>query len=485
MEATIPKEVRAILGLLMQHGHQAYMVGGSVRDFLRGIQPNDWDITTDATPEEIQKIFPDTVYENTFGTVGIKTDSEDLALKVIEVTTFRIEGKYTDSRHPDEVKFAKTIEEDLSRRDFTVNAIAMDAEGTLVDPHGGMTDLEAHILRTVRDPRDRFNEDALRIMRAVRFSMQLNFEIEQETMSAMRELAPRIAEIAVERIRDEFAKMIMTPRAADGVRMLEDAGLLQFVIPELREGINVGQNKHHIYSVFEHNVRSLEYVAQDPNASLVVRLATLLHDVGKPRVKGGDGPDSTFYNHDAVGAKMTMKILDRLHFPRSVIEESAHLVRHHMFYYNVGDVTDAGVRRFVRRVGSEYIDDLMKVREGDRIGSGVPKAMPYKLRHLLFMIEKVKHDPLSPKMLAVDGEELMQLLAIAPGRRVGQVLNILLEDVLDDPARNTKEYLEEKAKKLHALSDAELQELAEKAKEKKDEVQGDIEDEMKKKFYVQ
>ncbi len=485
MDVIIPKEVRAILGLLAQHGYQAYMVGGSVRDFLRGVQPKDWDITTDATPEEIQKIFPDTVYENIFGTVGIKTDSEDFALKVIEVTTFRIEGRYTDSRHPDEVKFAKTIEEDLSRRDFTVNAIAMNVDGDLVDPHNGRNDLEAKIIRTVGTARDRFGEDALRILRAVRFAVQLNFEIEKDTMAAMRELGSRLQEIAEERIRDEFAKMIMTPRAADAIRMLEDAGLLQFVVPELREGINIGQNKHHIYSVFEHNVRSLEYVAQDLNASVVVRLATLLHDIGKPRVKGGDGPNSTFYNHDIIGAKMTMKILDRLHFPRSVVEEAAHLVRHHMFYYNVGDVTDAGVRRFVRRVGPEYIDDLMKVREGDRIGSGVPKAMPYKLRHLLFMIEKVKHDPLSPKMLALNGEELMKLLNIQPGRRVGYILNILLEDVLDDPSRNTKEYLEEKARTLSTHTDEELEEFALKAKDKKDEVQGDMEDEMKKKFYVQ
>jgi tRNA nucleotidyltransferase (CCA-adding enzyme) len=480
----IPKEVRGVMGVLAEAGHQAYLVGGCVRDMRLKRDPKDWDVATDATPEEIQKLFPESVYENTFGTVGIKTDSEDPKLKIIEVTTFRIESAYTDKRHPDQVKFAKTIEEDLARRDFTVNAMAMTVDGDIVDPFDGEKDLKAKLIRTVGKPEDRFNEDALRLMRAVRFATELDFEIEPATRKAIEKLSKSLGEIAQERVRDELVKIMMTPRAASGIIMLEELGLLANVIPELREGIGMTQNKHHVFTVFEHNVKSLDHVAKDPETSLIVRLGTLLHDVGKPRVKGGDGPDSTFYNHDIIGGKMTKKILERLHFSTEMGDQVAHLVRYHMFYYNVGDVSDAGVRRFVRRVGPEYIADLLKVREGDRIGSGVPKAVPYKLRHLLFMIEKVKNDPLSPKMLALKGDDLMKLLGIEPGPRVGQILNILLEDVLDDPTKNTMEYLSDRAKELHAQTDKQLAELSKQARDKKDEVQGDIEEDMKKKYHV-
>ena len=225
-------------------------------------------------------------------------------------------------------------------------------------------------------------------------------------------------------------KIIALPNASDGIRELEKYDLLRHIIPELREGINCGQNKHHIYTVFEHNIRALQYTA-DKNYSNIVRLSSLLHDVGKPRVKYGDGPNSTFYNHEIVGGKITKKILERLHYPNETVEKISHLVRNHLFYYNVGEVTEAGVRRFLVRVGVENIDDLLKVREADRIGSGVPKAFPYKLRHLLFMIEKVKHDPLSPRMLKIKGDDVMRLLKIKPSPKVGFILSILLEEVLD------------------------------------------------------
>lgn len=480
----VPKEVRAVMGLLAQVGFKAHIVGGCVRDLLLGRAPKDWDVATDATPEEIQKIFPESVYENTFGTVGVKTASDDPKLKIVEVTTFRIEGRYTDKRHPDEVKFAKTLEEDLSRRDFTVNAIAMDIEGEIVDPFGGARDLAKKIIRTAGDPDARFGEDALRLMRAVRLAVDLDFEIEEAARAAAQRISPRLNEIAAERVRDELTKIIMAARAADGISLLEELGLLRYVMPELREGIGVTQNKHHVYTVFEHSVKSLEYVARQPDTSLVVRLAALLHDVAKPRAKGGDGPNATFYNHDIVGGKMAKKMLERLRFSSDVADQVSHLVRYHMFYYNVGDVSDAGVRRFVRRVGPEYIEDLLKVREGDRIGSGVPKAVPYKLRHLLFMVEKVKHDPLAPKMLVLRGDELMRILDIPPGPRVGQILGALLEEVLDDPSRNNRDYLTARAKALHAMSAEALAALAKKARERKEEIEGDIEREIKKKYYV-
>ncbi|HTY39774.1 MAG TPA: HD domain-containing protein [Candidatus Paceibacterota bacterium] len=479
----IPKEVRAAIGLLEQHGFSAYLVGGCVRDVLLGRDPKDWDVATKATPAEIQKVFPESVYENEFGTVGVKTDSEDPTLKIIEVTTFRLEGRYTDKRHPDEVRFAKTIEEDLSRRDFTVNALAMPLEGDLIDPYGGQKDLEAKIIRTVGDPKARFSEDALRLMRAVRFSVELDFEIEAKTRRAIETEAGLLEMIAKERIRDEFTKIMMSARAAQGITMLEELDLLRYVMPELRDGLGVGQNKHHIYTVFEHNLRALDYAVQQ-NYSLEVRMAALLHDVAKPRVKGGDGPDSTFYNHEYVGAKMTLKILDNLRYSKEFAENVAHLVRHHMFYYNTDEVSAAGVRRFLARVGPETVDDLLKLREADRIGSGVPKAVPYKTRHLQFMIDKVKADPISPKMLKVKGEDVMKIAGIEPGPKVGQVLAILLEEVLDAPEKNESAALEKRVKELTKLPEADLVAMREKAEARKEEFEQGQEEEMKKKHWV-
>ncbi len=479
----VPDEVIAVSKALAEAGFEAYLVGGCVRDILLDREPKDWDVATDARPEEIQKIFPDTVYENAFGTVGIKTASEDSRCKVIEVTTYRIEGKYTDKRHPDEVKFASNIEDDLSRRDFTVNAMAMDMKGDVLDPFGGRRDLDARVVRTVGAPEERFSEDALRLMRAVRFAVELDFEIELNTRRAIEKLAGGLEAIAKERVRDELSKILMTRDAAKGIILLEELDLLRYVLPELREGIGVGQNKHHIYTVFEHNVRALDYTARE-NYSLEVRMASLLHDVGKPKSKRGEGPDSTFYQHEYIGAKMAVRMLDRLRYPRDFVERVAHLVRMHMFYYDTGVISPAGVRRFVARVGPENIDDLLKVREADRIGSGVKKAMPYRLRHLLFMIEKVKRDPLSPKMLALRGDDLMPLLGIPQSPRVGWILNALLEEVLDDPARNEKDYLATRAKELNALSDDGLKELFAHAQEKKREAEEEAEGEIKKRHRV-
>jgi putative nucleotidyltransferase with HDIG domain len=479
-----PEVVADICRTLIEAGFEAYLVGGCVRDMMLGRPAKDWDVTTNATPDEIVARFADTIYENDFGTVGIKTESEDPKVKVVEVTTYRIEGTYTDKRHPDEVRFAKTVEEDLSRRDFTVNAMALAPDGALIDPYGGMLDLKERTIRTVGDPRTRFEEDALRLMRAVRFAVELDFDIAFATRRAIIECARELEAIAKERVRDELVKILMAPRAAKGIVMLEELGLLPFILPELREGIGMGQNKHHVYTVFEHNVRALDYAARQ-EYSLEVRMASLLHDVGKPKAKRGEGPDSTFYQHEYIGARMALRMLDRLRFSKEFTEYVAHLVRWHMFYYDVGSVSAAGVRRFIVRVGPDNIDDLLKVREADRIGSGVAKAVPYRLRHFLFMIEKVKHDPITPKMLALDGNALMALLGIVPGPRVGWILAALLEEVLDDPERNTKEYLAERAAALNALDDAALKALMARAKEKKAEVEAAEEEAMKKEFRVQ
>lgn len=494
----IPKEVREIVSTLIKLGFQAYVVGGCVRDLLFGREPKDWDIATDARPDEIQELFstfagatadkPATVYENEFGTVGVKTGSTDPKLAVIEITTFRKEEKYSDLRHPDKIEFTKTIEEDLARRDFTINAIALDISNEkpdIRDPFGGQADLQSKLIRAVGEPEKRFSEDALRLMRAVRFAAELEFDIEDKTAEAIRKSAKLLGMIAKERIRDEFTRIILAPGKGpyNGLLQLEELGLLQHVIPELREGIGVAQNKHHIYTVWKHNLLALDY-ASKKNYSFEIRLASLLHDIGKPRTKAGEGSDSTFYNHEVVGAKMTKALLTRLHFSNKIVEKVTHLVRYHLFYYDVDEVTAAGVRRFLARVGEENVDDLIKVREADRIGSGVPKAHPYKLRHLKFMIEKVKRDPLSPKMLAVKGSEVMETLNIPPGPKIGWILSILLEEVLDDPKKNSIKYLVSRIKQLGELTNEELKKIAEGSKKKKEEFESGIEAEMKKRYYV-
>ena len=486
----IPTEVKKTAETLTKAGFSAYLVGGCVRDILLKQKPKDWDIATNAKPEEVQKAFKDSVYENAFGTVGVKTESKDESVKIVEVTTFRTESGYSDRRHPDAVQFAKTIEEDLARRDFTINAmaVALPTKGILarniIDPFDGAKDLKSKIIRAVGDPRERFTEDALRLMRAVRFSAEFDFQIEERTFVALQAEQESLALIAKERVRDELVRMLMTSRAAEGIEALKDTGLLEYVLPELSEGIGCSQNKHHIYSVFDHNIRALRY-ATEKNYALEIRLASLLHDVGKPRTKRGEGRDATFHGHEIVGARMTAKILDRLHFSKDIIEHVTHLVRFHLFYYNVGEVSEAGVRRFLNRVGAEYVDDLIKVREADRIGSGVPKAIPYKLRHLLFMIEKVKRDPIHPKMLAMRGDDIMKTLGIEPGPKIGAILAVLLEEVLDDPSRNTKEHLTKRTKELDTLDEKKLRGMAEKARSTQEEFESGVEKEMKKKFYVE
>ncbi len=491
---SIPDEVKKIAQQLTVAGFEAYAVGGCVRDLLVGsargefVEPKDWDIATNATPTDVQKLFPDNVYENDFGTVGVKTDSDNPILKVVEITTYRLEGKYSDKRHPDEIKFARTIEEDLGRRDFTVNALALNlAEGssdTIIDPYHGQQDLAEKIIRAVGDPEVRFQEDALRVLRAVRFMAQLGFRIEEKTEVAIKAHAGLLEYIAKERIRDEFSKLLISPGAAEGVRKLLELGLLKHIVPELEEGVGVGQNKHHIYSVFEHNFRSLEYAVKS-NFTLDVRIASLLHDVGKPRSKRGEGPDCTFYGHQVVGERMALEILDRLRYPRELTERVALLVREHMFVYDPETVTDAGARRLLRRVGKENIEDLFRLREADRIGSGVPKAQPYRLRHLKFRIEKVSQDPISAKMLKVNGEDIIQALKITPGPKIGCILAILLEEVLDDPNLNIQATLLARVRQLGEFSEKQLGEMAKFAKKSADEAQNQVEEEIKKKYFVQ
>ncbi len=481
----IPKEVKRIIEKLKDAGFEAYIVGGCVRDFLMDKEPADWDVTTNAKPEEIQKVFPDSFYKNDFLTVTVLTEAKT----EIEITTFRSEAKYSDKRHPDEVKYAKTLEEDLARRDFTINSIALELPITnsqlpkLIDPFDGQTDLQKKIIRTVGNPDERFGEDALRMLRAVRFATSLNFTIEEKTAEAIKKNSVWVEAISKERIRDEFVKIIMADRAANGIELLRELHLLKIILPELQENVGVSQNKHHIYDCYTHAIKALEFTAKK-KYSLYVRLAALFHDIAKPKVKVGDGINAMFYAHEIVGAKMTFQILNRLKFSNKDIQAVVNLVRHHMFYYNTDEVTESSVRRLVRRVGPENMPELLQLREADRIGSGVPKAEPYKLRHLKYVIEKVSKDPLSVKMLKINGSDLMGLLEITPGPKIGQILDILLGHVLDDPKKNTKVFLENEAKTLTGLSEAELKTLAEKSKEEKVEAQTEEDTKVKGKYWV-
>jgi tRNA nucleotidyltransferase (CCA-adding enzyme) len=483
IKITVPPEVAACVAALHVGGFEAYIVGGCVRDAMLGREPNDWDVTTSAKPEEILKIFPDSVYENTFGTVGVKTASENPRLAIVEVTPYRTESGYQDMRHPDRVEFVDSLEKDLARRDFTMNAIAMAIDGSVVDPFGGAEDIKNGVIRTVGEATARFTEDGLRLLRAVRFSCQLGFTIEKKTAEAVHALSANLARISKERIRDEVEKLIMTEHAAEGIRELERMGLLANIFPEVREGIGVGQNKHHTFTVFEHNVKALEYAAKK-NYPLTVRLAALLHDVAKPHTKRGEGINCTFYGHQVVGAKLAERALRRLTFSADVIAKVTLLIREHMFVYDVGMVTDAGVRRLLRRVGYENIDDLFHLREADRIGSGVPKAQPYRLRHLRFMVEKVSKDPISVKMLAVRGDDVMRILKIEPGPKIGMILNALLGEALEDPSINTPEVLEARVRALAELPEKELRKLAERGLGTREERQEEAEDEIKKRFAV-
>jgi poly(A) polymerase/tRNA nucleotidyltransferase (CCA-adding enzyme) len=336
MDIKIPKEVKFALDGLKNKGFQAYAVGGCVRDILNGKKPADWDITTDAAPEQIGSVFLESFSNNKFGTVTVVVESGDPTLREIEITPFRTEQNYSDKRHPDEVKWAKTIEEDLSRRDFTVNALALDetaGEISVIDLFKGRKDLQDRIIRTVGSAEERFNEDALRMLRAVRFSAALGegWKIEPKTQAAIESSAGWLKAISQERIRDELSKIISSGQAAQGIESLRKTGLLQYILPETMEGYKVGQNKHHIYDVYEHCLRCLDFAAKN-NFNFQVRMAALLHDIGKPRSKRGEGVDSSFYGHDIVGAKMCARALKRLKFSKKDAEKITLLVRYHLFY---------------------------------------------------------------------------------------------------------------------------------------------------------
>lgn len=487
----IPREIVSIVETLEKGGFQAYLVGGCVRDLFLGRVPKDWDVTTNAHPEQIQGLFVKTVYENVYGTVVVIDETtEDMTLRNVEVTPYRLESGYSDRRHPDHIKFSDKIEDDLQRRDFTSNAIAVSLSGgaikDIIDLYGGFADIKDKTIRTVGKPEDRFNEDALRMIRAIRFAVELGFTIEKGTFAAIKSLSTTIKEVSGERIRDEFVKIVMSPSPMKGIELLEETGLLKHFIPELEKAIGVGQNQAHAFTVWEHLLRSLQHAA-DSKWGLEIRLSALFHDIAKPQTKGVSRVTGqpTFYGHEVVGSRETRKILERMKFSRVIIEKVTKLVRWHMFFADTGTITLSAVRRMIVNVGQENIWDLMNVRICDRIGTGRPKADPYRLRKYKSMIEEALRDPVSVGMLKIDGKKIMEVAKINAGPKIGLVLNALMEEVLEDPDLNTERYLEERTVKLLQLPEKELKALAEKGREKREEVDEEHLKEIRKKHFVQ
>lgn len=482
----IPEEVLEVTQALEHSGFEAYIVGGCVRDVLLGKMPNDWDITTNAIPEEIQRIFPDSYYNNAFGTVGVKRETDRETLKVIEVTPYRTESGYSDARRPDSVSFSKNLEEDLKRRDFTVNALAYSVSSeTLVDLFEGKKDLEKKVLRAVGNPEERFNEDALRILRAVRLSAELGFAIDSDTLSAIVSCVTQLEKISKERIRDEFSRILLSPRPAEALFLMKQTKMLEFVAPDLIRGINVEQNRSHKFTVFEHLVRSLQHAA-DKNLSLELRLSALFHDISKPETKrfAPEIQDSTFYGHEVIGSRVTKKALENLKFPNDVIEKVAKLVRWHMFFSDPDEITLSAVRRMISNVGQENIWDLLDLRMCDRIGSGRPKEQPFRFRKYQAMVEEALRDPVSVGMLSIDGTKLMETFHMKPGPRIGWILHALLEEVLDDPSKNSEILLLKRADEFMKLSDKELQDRGSEGKKKQQEKEEAEIAEIHKKYHV-
>lgn len=515
-------EALFILKEIIKNGFEAYIVGGAVRDTLidsydetNTLKSSDYDFTTSATPEQLQKIFPENFYENDFGTISVtkthlheqmnrivKSDQNELTPEektinltdatkihtslqndllignlpneeivnekkeeVYEITTFRSDGEYKNFRKPENVSWGETLESDLSRRDFTINAMAIKVSNKLlesidfkndkdfikldknnyevIDLHNGMSDLEYQLIKTVGEPDKRFREDALRLLRAIRFSVQLNMEIEDETYKSIKMNSSLIEHISWERIRDEFLKMLKSDFPKESIELLDKTGLLKTIIPELLEGKMIMQGGHHIADVWTHN---LEALSECPSKDPIVRLATLLHDIAKPRTLQIINDKPTFYNHEIIGSRMAKTIAKRLRLSGDEIEKVFILVRYHMFHYQPEN-SDASIRRFMRKVGLNNINDILDLREADRLGSGARKSS-WRLEEMKQRMIEQLHQPFSVSDLNIDGNDLMKELNLKPGKIIGDILNQLFEKVLDDPELNNKEKLVELAKEF-------------------------------------
>jgi tRNA nucleotidyltransferase (CCA-adding enzyme) len=568
---SIPENVSCVTELLVKNKYEAFLVGGCVRDIIMGRVPNDYDITTNATPQQIIAAFEPTglriVYENKFGTVSIVFEDEphESNVREIQITPYRIEGTYSDNRHPDEIRFSETINDDLSRRDFTINALALkpspcsgegdmqsilgenmtnttpprtsapllNKEGksfdeSIIDLYNGQNDIETKTIRTVGDATERFSEDALRIMRAVRFAAQLHFAISSETLAGIEQTKHLLANISIERIRDEFIKIIDSDHPGYGMFLMKQLGLLEYVLPEIIPSIGCEQGGVHIYDVFDHLVHACQHAA-DKKFIFHIKLAALFHDIGKPKTRRpGTKKAYTFYGHEVVGARITERAMKRMKFSNDDIQIVTTFVRWHMFFSDTETITLSPVRRMIANVaglaenpllfrrggdvgagvvcetneskdqypsassyllnsspkqGSMPFDGptpvthpiwlLMQVRECDRVGMNKVEAS-YRLRKYFAMIEDCLRDPISVKQLKIDGNYLMKDLGLKPGPRMGWMLHAMLQEVIEDPEKNTTDYLTDRVTYYETLSDDELRNLGLQGKEIKEQTDNEL-----------
>ncbi|PIP14774.1 polynucleotide adenylyltransferase [Candidatus Roizmanbacteria bacterium CG22_combo_CG10-13_8_21_14_all_35_9] len=431
----LSQKINDLFSFFKKKGFQLYLVGGAIRDLLLKKEPKNWDFATDAKPEEILKLFPKGHYNNQYGTVIVKIDDQ-----LLEITTLRKEEKYEDFRHPENVIWTNKIEEDLARRDFSINALVYDGK-KIIDLFNGQKHLKEKLIVAVGNPDKRFNEDALRLIRAVRFASQLGFFIDEKTRASIEKNAELISKISWERIRDEFLKILGSDHPAEGVLFLKNTGLLSFILPEVDLCFMVPQKsplRHHIYDVGTHLVMSLKHC---PSKDEIVRFATLIHDVGKAKTFRKDEKTGliTFYNHEVVGTKQTKQIADRFKLSNKNKDKLVKLVQFHQF--TVSEIqTDKAVRRFIRNVGQEYLDDIIDLRIGDRIGSG---ARPTSWRFDLFKkrLEEVQKQPFQIKDLKIDGNDVMKVLKLKPGPKIGEVLKNLFDLVVEKKLKNERKAL--------------------------------------------
>jgi tRNA nucleotidyltransferase (CCA-adding enzyme) len=446
----LPEAIKNIFSIFKKNGFEIYLVGGAVRDFLLGKKPKNFDFTTNATPEKIQSLFPNSFYHNTYGTVSIPVamdDSSSLQKTIVEITPFRKEEDYTDFRHPEKIEWAKTLEEDLARRDFTINAIAYDGK-KIIDPYHGQKDLKEKIIRCVGDSDKRFSEDALRLLRAIRFASQLGFLIEEKTREAIVKNNYLITKISWERIRDEFLKILKNDHSAEGVLFLRNTGLLKYILPELDVCFSIPQKspkRHHVYDVGTHLVMSLKHC---PSKDEITRFATLIHDIGKAKTFKKDEKTGliTFYNHEVVGKKLAEKIAERFKLSNEQKTKLVRLVAYHQF--TVSELqTDKAIRRFIRNLGKQYLQDMLDLRTADRLGSGV-KPTSWRFELFRKRLIEVQKEPFKITDLKVNGYDVMRILEIKPGPKVGEVLKYLFEKVVEKKLKNEREVLLKEIEKL-------------------------------------
>jgi len=435
MKIDLPKSVQEIIDKFQKADYEIYIVGGAVRDIIMGKIVHDWDFTTDATPKEILKIIPDGFYDNIFGTVGIKFEDFE---RPFEITTFRTEEGYSDKRRPDKVAWGKTLEEDLARRDFTINAMAL--KDKIIDPFNGESDLNKKIIRAVGDANERFSEDALRMMRAIRIAAELGFTIEDKTFEAIKKNAPLINRIAKERVKDELFKLLPSTNPHEGVLLFKNSGLMEEILPELTKCFGVEQKspgRHHIYDVGNHLLMSLKFCqSEDP----VIRFATLIHDIGKPQTyKKLDTGVITFYNHEMVSTKIAQNIADRLRFSKKEKDKFVTLIRWHQFTVDERQ-TDSAIRRFLRNVGLENVEDILSLRVADRLGGGA-RETSWRLEEFKKRLIEVQKEPFSIKDLKINGNDVMRELKLKPGPKVGEILEKLFEEVVEKKIENEKKVL--------------------------------------------